>query len=199
MIHTVKGFGIVNKAEIDVFLELSCFIHDPVDVGNLISGSSAFSKASLNIWKFTVHVLLKPGLENFKQYFTSLWDEHNCAVVWAFFGIAFLWDWNENGPYAVLWPLLSFPNLLAYWVQHFNSIIFQDLKPRSPALQADSLPSEPAGKPKNTGVGILFLFQGNFMTQESNRGLLHRKWIRYQLSYQGRPRSRLWKSKQWNF
>ena len=72
VIHTVKGFGIVNKAEIDVFLELSCFFHAPVDVGNLISGSSAFSKTSLNIWKFTVHVLLKPGLENFKHYLTSV-------------------------------------------------------------------------------------------------------------------------------
>ena len=72
VIHTVKGFGIVNKAEIDVFLELSCFFHDPADVGNLISGSSAFSKISLNIWKFMVHVLLKPGLENFEHYFTSV-------------------------------------------------------------------------------------------------------------------------------
>ena len=88
-IHTVKGFGIVNKAEIDVFLELSCFFHDPVDVGSLISGSPAFSKTHLNIWKFMVHVLLKPGLENFKHHFTSVWDECNCAVVWAFFGIAF--------------------------------------------------------------------------------------------------------------
>ena len=70
--HTVKGFGTVNKAEIDVFLELSCFFDDPVDVGNLISGFSAFSKTSLNIWKFTVHVLLKPGLENFEHYFTSV-------------------------------------------------------------------------------------------------------------------------------
>ena len=68
VIHTVEGFGIVNKAEVDVFLELSCFFNDPVDVGNLISGSSAFSKTSLNIWKFTVHVLLKPGLENFEHY-----------------------------------------------------------------------------------------------------------------------------------
>ena len=67
-----KGFGIVNKAEIDVFLELSCFLDDSADVGNLISGSSAFSKTSLNIWKFTVHVLLKPGLENFEHYFTSV-------------------------------------------------------------------------------------------------------------------------------
>ena len=72
VIHTVKGFGIVNKAEVDVFLELSCFFNDPADVDNLISGSSAFSKTSLNIWKFTVHVLLKPGLENFEHYFTSV-------------------------------------------------------------------------------------------------------------------------------
>ena len=72
VIHTVKGFGIVNKAEIDVFLELSCFFDDPEDAGNLISGSFAFSKFSLNIWKFTVNVLLKPGLENFEHYFTSM-------------------------------------------------------------------------------------------------------------------------------
>ena len=72
VIHTVKGFGIVNKAGLDVFLELSFFFDDPVYVGNLISGSSAFSKTSLNIWKFTVHVLLKPGLENFKHYFTGV-------------------------------------------------------------------------------------------------------------------------------
>ena len=72
VIHTVKGFGIVNKAEIDVFLELSCFFSDPADVGNLISGSSAFSKTSLNIWKFMVHILLKPGLENFEHYFNSM-------------------------------------------------------------------------------------------------------------------------------
>ena len=96
VIHTVKGFGIVNKAKLDVILELFCFFDDPVDVGNLISGSSAFCKSSLNIWKFTVHVLLKPGLENFEHYFASVWDECNCATVWAFFGIVFLWDWNEN-------------------------------------------------------------------------------------------------------
>ena len=72
VIHTVKGFGIVSKAKVDVFLELSCFFGDPVDVGNLISGSSAFSKTSLNIWKLMVHVLLKPGLENFEHHFTSM-------------------------------------------------------------------------------------------------------------------------------
>ena len=123
-----RGFSIVSEVQADVFLELPCFFYDPADVGNLISGSSAFSKTSLNIRKFSVHVLLKPDLENFEHYFTSMWDEYNCAVVWAFFGIAFLWDWNENWPFLVLWPLLSFPNLVANWVQHFHSIIFQDLK-----------------------------------------------------------------------
>ena len=97
VIHTVKGFGIINKAEIDVFLELSCFFHDPSDVGNLISGCSAFSKTSLNIWRFTVHKLLKPGMENFEHYFTSVWDECNCVVVWSFFGMEqHLW-WCRSG------------------------------------------------------------------------------------------------------
>ena len=114
VIHTVKGFGIVNKAEIDVFLELSCFFYDPTDVVNLISGSLAFSKFSLNILKSMVHVLLKSCLENLEHYFASVWDECNCVVVSTFFGIAFLWDWHENLPFPVLWPLLSFPNLLAY-------------------------------------------------------------------------------------
>ena len=127
VIRTVKGFSIVNEVEVGVFLEFPCFFYDPKDVCNLISGSST-SKPSLNIWKFSVHILLKPSLENFEHYFASVWDEHNCAVVWAFFGIAFLWDWNENWVFPVLWPLLRFPNLLAYWVQHLHSIIFQDLK-----------------------------------------------------------------------
>ena len=86
VIHTVKGFGIkgfaLAKAEVEAFLELSCFFNDLTDVGNLISGSSTFSKTSLNIWKFSVHVLLKPSLENFEHYFASIWDECNCAVVW---------------------------------------------------------------------------------------------------------------------
>ena len=160
VIPTVKCFGIVNKAKVDVFLELSCFFDDPMAVGNLISGSSAFSKSSLNIWNFTIHVLLKPGFENFEHYFTSVWDDCNYVVVWTFFGIALAthsstlpwkipwteepgrlqsmelqrvghdWktslvqDWNENWPFTVLWPLLSFPDLLAYWVKHFNSIIY---------------------------------------------------------------------------
>ena len=115
VIHIVKGFGIVNKAEIDVFLELSCLFDDPTYVSILISGSSAFSKSSLNIWKFSVHVMLKPGLENFEHYFASMWSECNCEVVWAFwalpfFGIGMKTDFFQS------W-LLSFPNLIAYWEQ----------------------------------------------------------------------------------
>ena len=116
--------GKIKEAEVDVPLELACFFYDPMDVDNLISGSSAFSKYSLNIWKFSCHVLLNSSLENFENYFASLWTECNCVVVLTFFGIAFLWDWNENSPFLVLWPLLSFPNLLAYWLKHFHSIIF---------------------------------------------------------------------------
>ena len=89
MIHTVKGFSIVSIAEVDVFLEFSCFFYDPTDVGNLTSGSSAFSKSSLNILKFPVHVLLKPSLEDFEHDLVSMWNECNCAVVWTFFAIAF--------------------------------------------------------------------------------------------------------------
>ena len=91
VIHTVRGFIVVNEA--DMFLEFSCFFYDPKDFGNLISG---FSKSSLNIWKFSVHVLLKPSLENFEYYFASMWDECSCAIVWIFFGIAFLWDWMKT-------------------------------------------------------------------------------------------------------
>ena len=155
VIHIVKGFSIVNEAEVDVFLEFPCFIygtvssvqfsfsvvsnslwshglqharppcpsptHGTMDVSNLISVSSAFSKSSLYIWKFLVHILLKSSLKDFEHYLASVWNECNCAVVWAFFGIAFLWDWNENWPFPVL---LSFPSLLTYWVLQFNSIIF---------------------------------------------------------------------------
>ena len=120
----VKGFGMVNKAEVDVFLELSCFFYDPTDVGNLTSGVFAFSKSSLNMWKFSVYAQLKTCLENFEHYFASLWDGCSYAVAWTFFSIAFLWHWNENWPFSVLWPLLSVPNLLAYWVEHFNNVTF---------------------------------------------------------------------------
>ena len=87
---------IVNEAEVVVFREFSCFFYDPTNIGNLISSSSAISKSILNILKFSVHILLKPSLENFECYFASMWDECNCEVVWTFFGIAFLWGWNEN-------------------------------------------------------------------------------------------------------
>ena len=92
VIYTVKGFGIVNEAEVDVFLEISGFSYDPADVGNLTSGSSAFSKSNLYIWKFSIHALLKLSLKDIEHY--SMWDEWNYAVVWTFFGIALLWDWN---------------------------------------------------------------------------------------------------------
>ena len=92
VIHTVKVFSRVNEAEVDVSLEFPCFFYGPADVGNLISGSCACSKSSLYISKFSIHILLKPSLKNFEHYIASLWNEHNCMVVWAFFGIAFLWD-----------------------------------------------------------------------------------------------------------
>ena len=124
VVHTAKGFGIVNEAEVDVFLELSCFFNDPWMFGSLISGSSAFLKFNLNIWKFLVHILLKPSLENFEYYFASMWDECSCAVVWTFFAIAFLWDWSENLPFQVLWPLLSFTDLLAFECSTFTALSF---------------------------------------------------------------------------
>ena len=125
VIHRVKGFGIVKK---QIFFW----------------NSLAFSmiQQMLAIWSLVPLPFLKPAwtsgssgsriaeawLENFEHYFTSVWDECNYAVVWVFFCIDFLWNWNENWPFPVLWPLLSFPNLLTYWVQHFHSILFQDLK-----------------------------------------------------------------------
>ena len=111
VIYTVKGFSVVNGNDVYVFLEFSCFFYDPTNLSNLISGSSAFSKSSLYTWKFSVHILLKASLKNFEHYFASMWNEYNRAVVWTFFGIG-LWDWNENWSFPVLWPLLSFPNLL---------------------------------------------------------------------------------------
>ena len=128
MINTAKGFGIVNKAEVDVFLEVSCFFDDlvshPVDVGIWSLVLLPFLKPAWASGSSQFYILLKPGLENFEHYFASMWDECNCAVVWAFFSIIPLWVWNENRTFPVLWPLLCFPNLLAYWVQHFQRIIF---------------------------------------------------------------------------
>ena len=132
VIHTVKVFGVVNKAEIDVFLELSCFFNDqtyhrimaiwclvPLPFLNpaWTSGSSWFMYCWSLAWRILSITLLA-------CISIALLDEYNCAAVWAFFGTAFLCDCNENWPFPVLWPLLSFPNLLAYWVQHFHSITF---------------------------------------------------------------------------
>ena len=103
VIHTVKGFGVVNKAEIDVFWELSCFSNGPLDIGNFIFGSSAFFKCNLNIWKFLVHVGLKPGLENFELYFVSVWDECNCVILWTSLDCLSLgleWKPTFSGPMA---------------------------------------------------------------------------------------------------
>ena len=108
-----KGFSIINEAEVDVFLEFSCFFYDATDVGNLISGSSAFSKSSLYIWKFLVHLLLILAWRILSITLLACEMSAIVEVVWTFFGIALLWDWNENWPFPVLWPLLSFPNLLA--------------------------------------------------------------------------------------
>ena len=95
------------------FLELSCFLYDPAYFGNLISGSFAFSKSSLYIWNFSVHILLKSRILSIIMWNVklSMWNECHCVAVWTFFGISLLWDWNENRPLPVLWPLLSFPNL----------------------------------------------------------------------------------------
>ena len=123
VIHTIKGFNVVSEADVFFWNSLAfSMIQWMLAIWSL--GSSPFPKSSLNIWKLSFHILLNSSLENFEHYFASMWDECNCMVVWAFFGIAFPWDWNENWHFPVLWPPLSFPNLLAYWVQHFHSIIF---------------------------------------------------------------------------
>ena len=123
VIHGVNSFSIVKKAKINVVLEFFCFFFVSANDDNLISGSSTFSKSKY-IWKFSFHVLLKASLKDFDHYLASIWKNCNCVNIWTFFGIAFLWDWSENWPFPVLWPLLSFLNVLAYWVQHFHSIIF---------------------------------------------------------------------------
>ena len=117
VIHTVKGFSVVNEAEVDVFLEFPCSLHEPMNVGSLISGSFASSKLSLYIWKFSVYVPLKSSLKDFEHYLASMWNESNCTAVWILFSIALLWDWIwKKHFFPVLWSLLSFPNLLTYRV-----------------------------------------------------------------------------------
>ena len=111
-IPTVKSFNIVNGTELGVFLEFPFFVCDRVNVGNLIYASSAFSKPSLNIWKFSVHLMLRPHLEGFEHNFTSMGDQCSCPMASTFFSTALVGNWNEDWPFPVLWPLLGFPNLL---------------------------------------------------------------------------------------
>ena len=191
MIHTVKGFGIVNKAEVDGFLEFSCSFYDPMDVGNLISGSSAFTKSILNIWKFTVNILFKPGLDNFEHYFANMWDECNCAVVWAFFGIgtAFLRDWKLtfSSPVATA-EFSKFAGILSAALpqHHLSGFEIAQLE----FHPVDGLYSSWNSPGQNTGVGSLSLLQGIFPTQGSNPDLLHCRWLLYQLSHQGSPKTK---------
>ena len=105
-VHTVKGFSIVNEA--DVFQEFPCFFHDPMNVAIWSLFSFAFSKPNLYIWKLLIQVLMKLSMKDFKHNLTSTWNEHNCMVVATFFGIAFIWDWSENRTFPVLWILQSF-------------------------------------------------------------------------------------------
>ena len=116
VIHIVKGVTIVNDTEVEFFLEFSYFLYGPINISILSSGSSAFLKSISYIWKFSVQVQLKSTLKDFEYNLAIMWNEHNCTVVRILFGIALLWDWNENWPLPVLWPLLHFLNLLIYRV-----------------------------------------------------------------------------------
>ena len=120
VIHTVKMFDVVNEAEVDVFLEFPCFLYDATNIGNLISGSSVFSKPSLYIWNFLIQVLLKPSMKDFEHNLTSMENERNCLVVWTFFSTALLWDWDGDWALPVLasWSILmkGLPNSTLLWL-----------------------------------------------------------------------------------
>ena len=124
MIHTVQDLSVVNENKSKFFFNSLTFsmIQLMMEIWSLVPLS--FLNPAWMSGSFSVHILLKPSLENFERYFPSVWNEGNCRVVWTFFGIALLWHWNENWPFPVLWPLLSFPNLLSCWVQCFHSINF---------------------------------------------------------------------------
>ena len=123
MIHTVKGFSIVDETEVDVFLEFPCFFYNLVNVSNLISGSFSFSKLSLDIWKFLVCIMLKPSMQDFKHDLTSMGDKCNYPMVSTFFGTTLLGNWYEEWNFPVLWPLLGLPDSLTYWMQHLDDVI----------------------------------------------------------------------------
>ena len=124
MIHKVKGFSVVDETEVDVFLDFPCFLYDPANAGNLISGSSSFSKPNLDVWKFLVRIMLKPSMHDFKHDLTSIGDACNCLMVWTFFSTVLLGNWDKDWPFPVLWLLLSLPYLLTCWKQHSDNIIF---------------------------------------------------------------------------
>ena len=119
VVHTVKGFSIVSEADGNVFWDSLAFSM----IQWMLAIWSLVPQTSLYIWKFSVHVVLKLSLKDFEHYLASKWDEHNCMIGWTFFRFAFLFDWNENWPLPALWPLMSFPNLMTYWMQHFYSLI----------------------------------------------------------------------------
>ena len=125
MIHTVKGFSAVNETEIDVFLKFPCFLYNPPNVGNLISSSSSFSKPTLDIWNFLVHVMLKPSMQDFKHDLTSMGDECDCPMVSTFFGTTLLGNWDKERPFPGLWSLLGLPDLLTPTkVRLFKAMVF---------------------------------------------------------------------------
>ena len=115
----VKGFGIISEADRNVFWDSLAFSM----IQWILSIWSLVLQTSLYIWKFSIHVVLKLSLKDFEHYFASKWDACNCMIGWTFIGIAFLLDWNENWPFPALWPLMSFPNLMTYWMHHFYSLI----------------------------------------------------------------------------
>ena len=124
MVRTVRGFSVVNEAELVI-----CFFYHPTGVGHLVSCSSAFSKSSLYIWNFLVHILLKPGLKDCEHYLANLWNECSCTLIWTFFNMPFFGIGMKTDLFQSCdQPLLSYPNLMAYWMQNFNSSIFYDLK-----------------------------------------------------------------------
>ena len=160
--NMVKGFRVVNEAEVDIFLELPCFLHDPTNVGNLISVSSASLKPILYIWKFLVHVLLKPSLKDF-EHLASMWNEHNCKVV--FFGIVLLWDWNENWPFPVPWSLLSFPSVHFQYTMFHCMVKLQltcEFSSKNAYLDVSSTYEEPQ---RIFSVCVLFVHMGDFLKE----------------------------------
>ena len=127
-IHTVKGFSVAIEAEVDVFFWNSLAFSMILQMLAIWSLVPLPLETQLSICKFSVHIVLEPSLEDFERNLVGMWNEHSCMVIWTFLSIALLWDWNATWHFPVLCPLLSFQNLLTYWVQHFNCIISDDLE-----------------------------------------------------------------------